>query len=250
MPSAKLEYGEHPPLFFGVYPLTVGVQIICAFHFLACIAVIAGASSVVTLRVFSNEVSPLLQVLLSAWHILGISVIVGAVISCSTRNEFPMRVYFYYLLITDLVWAAFTVSIAIQGSSCALVSENRSTQRIGLSFSCEMVSAIWFFGLLTVSVIVAYCCWSVYHLKEHLASKDAAQNLLHHEDEEVKSIRAGHHLGLGQHRNPYEDFDEQKHSRNHQEEAYNTFKNPSAWIMPRPGQQANWGALKIRMART
>uniref|UniRef100_A0A7S4UJ76 Uncharacterized protein n=1 Tax=Alexandrium monilatum TaxID=311494 RepID=A0A7S4UJ76_9DINO len=252
MVGAKLVYGEPPPLFFGTYPLTVGVQVICVFHALLCIFVIAAASSVVTLHVYVYEVSPTVQALISAWHMLGVSVTVGALISCSLRNEFPMRVYCYYLLVTVAGWAVLTVSVISQGRACSFVSDSKSTERIGSTFSCGMISAMGLFAMLTISVLVAYCSWLVWHMKEHLAERENAQSLLHLEDPQVKALREGRDIGLGgQHRNPYEDFDEQSYANNFEEKAdMPPVVDRSAWANPRPGQQPDWGSLRIRMART
>jgi len=252
MAPIKLEYEEPPPLFFGVYPLTVGVQVICGFHALLCLFFISTASSVVNLHVDRYEVPASLQVVISAWHMLGITVIVGALIACRWRQEFPMQLYFYYLLLSDLAWGVATIWVAQQGDYCGLVSESLSSQRVGLGMSCAMVSAIWFLGLLSIWVVVAYCCYLVWQMKEHLRLREAAQLLSHHEDPLVKEVREGKYLGAGgKRRNPYEEFDTERYAQLHCESDLGLVppSDPAAWATPTPGQQPDWGMLQVRSVK-
>jgi len=251
MASMKLEYGEPPPLFFGVYPLTLGVQIISVCHFFVCLFCIGFASSVVTFYIANFEVSPTLQVFLSAWHMLGLTLIVGALIGTSWRQEFPLRLYAYYLVVSSLGWLVLVLRVAQQGDRCSLVTETRETQRSGLSFSCGMVSAMWFCGLLCILVLCSYCCYSVWQLKDFMWQRESSQHLLGHEADFVQGLREGRHLGGGQSRNPYRGFDFQAHaeeSHRHEGPAAVPLNDPAAWAMPQPGAQPRWGGMAIRTA--
>merc|ERR1740117_1885009 len=101
-PRITLEYGEPPPLFLNAFPLSDGIVAICVINFLVNAFVVACASSVVPVTIWAWQVSPLVQTLLSAWSVVGISLIVGALVGVWTYSELPMRPYCYWLSLSTL----------------------------------------------------------------------------------------------------------------------------------------------------
>lgn len=168
---------HHPPLFLGSYPLSAGVQAICGCHFLACLFVVATASSVVTLEVWDLKLSPRFQIVLSAWHIIGISVAASAFVATLWQQALPLRVYFYYLVAATCSWLAVVVLFFQEGATCALVTVDHESQRVGLSMTCGLVSTCWELWSITVLVGAAYACYSVWHLAEFFAERELAHDL-------------------------------------------------------------------------
>lgn len=247
MKGLAMEYGPQPPLFLGGYPLTVGVQAICVLHAIVCLAFVACASSVVTITLGTYQVSTGLQIAASTYHLIGISVIAGALAGTISRSEFPLRVYFYYMLIGTLCWGAGLIRVLQRSGDCSFVRESTQSQRIGINFSCGMVTAAWIFCTLVVFMCQVYCCFAVWHLKEHLAGRDESQHLLEHEDPATKKLRQGGHLGMEKGRSPFSDLETHMTTieGEHQPLPPPT-KTAASWAAPRPGHQPEWGSTPIR----
>lgn len=238
--AVELEYGEPPPRFLGHFPLTVGVQAICVCHGLACIVCIATMSSVVAVNVWGYEVLPGFQVVVAAWHLLGVSVITAALFATIWRQALPLQLYLYYLLADAIVCCVITVKIFQAGLTCSFVTESKFTQRVGVYFSCHLVSAVWELFALNVLAVMAYMCYSVWHLGEYIVARERVQHLFEHEDLHVKSARQGRPLGLTQAMQE----DAQLLAKRCRAQAAAT--HPAAWTMPEPGVQPNWGTVKIQ----
>lgn len=246
-PERKLEYGELPSMFLGLYPLTIGVQLVCFFNLVLCVCCIALASSAVSFWIDNFEVQPALQVAVSSWSLLGVMLITGALVGCSQRLWFPLQCYFYHVAITDLIYAYIVVRLLIEGPECMLASQGRELQRVGSSFSCGLITTTWVFCAFAVWIIGAYGAYTVWQLKEHLKTKNETQHLLAFEDPVMKNHRAGKHLGLS-----CTDWEEEHGSVQHLgandghalQDAHVPPTDPNQWASPRKGLQPEWGALQ------
>jgi len=243
----ELQYGEHPPLLMGMYPLTIGVRVICVVHAIICILVVSLASSVVTADIAGYAISPDLQVGVASWHLLGVSLNAAALYATfdsERRQALPLRAYFWYLVAATLTWCAAMVRVFQQGSSCSFVKESHFSQRVGLSFSCGLVSAAWELCAVAVLVAAIYACWTVYHLQEDIVSREGSQHLLDHEPLHVKQLRRAHEpppAALSGHLVDLPPLAEDT-----------LWAGPpaAAWVAPRLGAQPAWGAVHIRAAST
>mmetsp|Transcript_17905 Transcript_17905/g.26577 ORF Transcript_17905/g.26577 Transcript_17905/m.26577 type:complete len:203 (+) Transcript_17905:78-686(+) len=151
------------PLFLGIYSLEVGVQAICISHGLACVILLSLASSVVGVTVMGEFVSPEFQVCLAAWCLLGIGLTAASLVACARKQAYPLQVYFYYLLLTCIALVVLGVHLYQEGADCDMVSRTKTSQRLGISWSCGLVSVTWllclgsiftFFGLRDVDALV------------------------------------------------------------------------------------------------
>eukprot|EP00928_Gymnodinium_smaydae_P047862 TRINITY_DN31976_c0_g1_i1.p1 TRINITY_DN31976_c0_g1~~TRINITY_DN31976_c0_g1_i1.p1 ORF type:complete len:227 (-),score=36.73 TRINITY_DN31976_c0_g1_i1:109-789(-) len=193
--SMELRYGQPPPLFLGGYPLTLGVQIVCLAHFLFCLFVISTASSVVDFSVGTLHLSPTVQICVSTWCVIGIAVIVGALIGCRSRQEFPLRAYFYYNVFS-LVGLGVALLTAFSKGGPACSSSSDEVQRLGRSLRCHMLSQAALLVVLAVLAVLGFATYEVWHLKEYLAQIEEAEQILQYEDPAVKQLRQGLRLGL------------------------------------------------------
>lgn len=184
-----LEYGEPPPLFLNAFPLSFGVQVICAVNFVCCIFVIALTSSVMPFYIGGYPVSPDVQVAIAAWHLLGIMLIVGALHGLMNYHEVGLRGYFYYLSLTAIFIALFLCDICLNARMCEVVSHSKESERIGASFSCGWVSGVWSLATLALLGLVSYSAYMVYHWKEFLILREEAMPLLKHEDPQIRNHR-------------------------------------------------------------
>jgi hypothetical protein len=233
-----MKYGEPTPLFLGHYPLTTGVQAICFFHFICCVFFVAVSSSV-TSEWFGNfEIHPELQIAISSWSLIGVLAITGALVGSSHRQSLPLQVYGLYLLATDGAFAYIAISLLVTGSDCTLVQQNMETQRLGLSLSCGLVTACWFFCFLAVWSVCLFCAYTVWQLQALLKSEEA-ESLLEHMDPVIKSFREGTHLGFSQTK-----WEEQHEGHSLQDRFHVPDADPLQWAAPRRGLQPEWGSMQ------
>lgn len=224
-----LKLAEPAPLFLGYFPLTAGVQVICFFHFVFCVSCVALVSSVTSIWIEGYEVNPVLQIAIGSWCLLGVLAIAGALVGCSQRQTLPLQVYCFYLMATDVGWAYVAVSLLVTGSNCSLVQQDLETQRLGVSLSCGVVSACWFFCFLAVWSLCLFAAYTVWQLQAHLVDEEA-KHLLAKEDPVFKSFHEGTHLGFSETIQRDED-----HARDPQ---------PYQWAAPRRGLQPAWGSMQ------
>jgi len=228
MGGPLLDYHHPTPLFLGMYPITLGAQLICVAHAAICIFCVATASSVVTFKLGLFAVPPELQVAVSAWHLIGVAVIAGAFVGVSENQVMPVAAYFYYLLATTLAWGCTAFKLLQSGAECKFVQENLQSQRVGLSFECAMVSAAWVSSLFLFFTIAGYANYSIYQLKEHLAQQEEAGYLLDKEDPVAKGLRSGRDVGLPR-------------------RAARVERDPPiSYASPPAGSQPAWGSVSIR----
>jgi len=185
-----LKYADPPPLFLGRYPLSYGVQCICAFHFCVCVFLISMASSVMPVSVGTFVISANMQVVVASYHVLGVLVIAGALVGLAQAHEYPLRHYFYYLCGTCAGIVALLLFMLSEGSQCHLVSKNLQTERIGMSFECGWVSATWFFVVFAGLSMAVYATWMVWHWKEYLWTRAQSAHLRGYEDPAITQHRA------------------------------------------------------------
>jgi hypothetical protein len=233
-----MKHWEPTPLFFGHYPLTTGVQAICAFHFLCCVFYVATSSSVTDEWIDNYEIHPGLQILISSWSLIGVMAIMGALVGCSRRQSLPLQVYALYLLVTDGLWAYLAIDLLSIGSDCTLVTQNLETQRLGLSLSCGLVSACWFFCFLAVWIVCLFFAYMVWQLQAQFVSEEA-ESLLQHLEPVVKSFREGSHLAFSHTRSEEQHEGPSLQGRFHVPDA-----DPRQWAAPRTGPQPAWGSMQ------
>lgn len=241
----ELKYRDFPPLFLGRYPLTLGVQVICACHFLLCLCFISTASSVVAVRFWDLEVSPEVQVLAAAWHLLGVFFIAAAVVATQWRQALPLRAYFWYLVAAAASWLVWTVQLFQEGAICAFVTKDRQSQRVGISVSCGLVSACWELWAVTVLLCALYACYSVWHLAEFIAERADSEHLFEEEEPFAKQAREGKDLGL---HTAIEETASVVGSLRHGSRPHAAEAHPATWAVPSPGTQPTWGSMHIRTA--
>lgn len=189
----ELEYEEPPPLFLHLLPLSDGVVLICCLNFLVNVFVVALSSSVVPIVVMAWRISPLMQIWLSTWCIIGIMAIVACLLGVAVRKEVPMRAYYYWLVLTSFVCVFGLAHMIFSGNACSSMQLNKDhqAQRIGTSFSCGWVSAAWFFAALCVMTMTAYCAHMVYAWKEFLIHLEHSKHLMHLEAPHIAKMRGG-----------------------------------------------------------
>jgi len=184
------------PLFLGVYPLTHAVQCICIVHAVLCVFVISTTSSVVSIDLGPLIVSPALQVACSAWCVLGISIIAGAVSACRAEQELPLKVYFYYWLVSTA--AFFMLWWHVIGSAaydCKVVMSERQSQRLARSqaFTCLLSESMWLFAMLVCLALAGVAANTIWQLRELLRHRDQlADSLDYNNDPLVRRIRKSH----------------------------------------------------------
>mmetsp|Transcript_143260 Transcript_143260/g.249867 ORF Transcript_143260/g.249867 Transcript_143260/m.249867 type:complete len:229 (-) Transcript_143260:96-782(-) len=189
----QMEYGEVPPLFLNAFPLSHGVVFIMLVHLVICVSFVATVSSIVPVSIYNYVVSPDLQVLIGAWHLLGITLIIGGLIGVKTFYEFPVRMYFYFIVVSNLavfVLMLCMVSGASGTSICDMISWEMQSQRVGVSFRCGWLVATWVTIILCFLAVTSYCGYMVYHWAEFLNHRDHSLHLLAHESEDMKAHRA------------------------------------------------------------
>mmetsp|Transcript_20164 Transcript_20164/g.52859 ORF Transcript_20164/g.52859 Transcript_20164/m.52859 type:complete len:234 (+) Transcript_20164:104-805(+) len=228
MGGPVLDYYHPTPLFLGMYPITLGAQVICSIHAVVCIFCVATASSAVTFKLGLYEVPPELQVAVSAWHLVGIAVIAGAFVGLSRYDSAPITVYFYYLVVSTLAWGFLCFKLMDAGAQCKFVQDNMESQRVGLSFACAMVSAAWISAMFLALAVAAYANYTIYQLREFLLQSDEAGYLLDREDGVAKGLREGRDLGIPR-----------RAARAEREP-------PIAYASPAQGPQPGWGSVAIR----
>lgn len=234
-----MTYGEPTSLFLGMFPMTVGVQVTAGFHFLFCVCCIALTSSELSIWIGKFEVRPALQIVISSWSLLGIVATVGALVACSNRQSLALQVYTYYLLATDIIWAYVAVKLLLTGTQCSLIEQDLESQRLGISLSCGVVSACWFFCFLAVWAVCLFGAYTVWQLKDHLVSQEEAKHLLQYEDPTIKSFRDGTHLGFSE--TAWAEHEAPHDAQQADELANDDLMN---WAAPRRGSQPAWGSLR------
>jgi len=160
------------PLFLGIYSLEVGVQAICISHGLACVILLSLASSVVGVTVMGEFVSPEFQVCLAAWCLLGIGLTAASLVACARKQAYPLQVYFYYLLLTCIALVVLGVHLYQEGADCDMVSRTKTSQRLGISWSCGLVSVTWLLCLGSIFTFLGYGMWMLWCYKEELLRRE------------------------------------------------------------------------------
>jgi len=247
--GVPMRYNEHPPLFLGLYPLTVGVQLVCVVHALVCILVVSLASSVVAVDFLDFHVSPDMQVSVAAWHLLGVALVASALVGTLWRQALPLRAYFAYLLAATLSWLALMAWVYQNDTACSVIQESKYTQRVGLSFSCGVITAAWQFGSWFVFVAAAYSCWLVWSLQDDIDQREATQHLLEHEPAHIKKLRQGFDATPSPHGT---DLPPVAPMAGPTAAPAHAAGPPPAvgWAAPLPpGEQPAWGSVQIRAAR-
>eukprot|EP00427_Karlodinium_veneficum_P023673 CAMPEP_0169115288 /NCGR_PEP_ID=MMETSP1015-20121227/29255_1 /TAXON_ID=342587 /ORGANISM="Karlodinium micrum, Strain CCMP2283" /LENGTH=149 /DNA_ID=CAMNT_0009177715 /DNA_START=116 /DNA_END=561 /DNA_ORIENTATION=- len=132
-----LEYGEPPPLFLNVFPLSVGVVAVCVMNYILDIIIIACTTSALPVRIGSIQVLPEVQMVLAGWCVIGIVVIVGCLIGVQTFNPAPLWPYVSWLAISAVAFLVLMVGMLLHGAPCdASSASDLQAQRIGAGFSC------------------------------------------------------------------------------------------------------------------
>mmetsp|Transcript_100413 Transcript_100413/g.322054 ORF Transcript_100413/g.322054 Transcript_100413/m.322054 type:complete len:122 (+) Transcript_100413:367-732(+) len=118
----------------------------------------------------------------------------------------------------------------MMGSSCEIVTQSKLSQRVGLSWTCGLVSAAWDLCALCVLAFVAYACWTVRNFKEELLQREGSRLLLERaavHDEKLRRKLAEEDGGRS---------------------AAPRSADPTTWAVPQPGMQPPWGSVHIRSA--
>jgi hypothetical protein len=145
----------------GVFSLLVGVELICFFHLLACIASIAVASSIQPIKIAGVEISPFEQIVNAAWALAGIPIIIGAGVGMLYRMESQLKTYFYYMVVSFFGALFWWMSFIFSGSICQTLV-NRDVQRMGTAFVCGFTDTFVFFWMLLVLIILLYLIFMVW----------------------------------------------------------------------------------------
>mmetsp|Transcript_79798 Transcript_79798/g.222138 ORF Transcript_79798/g.222138 Transcript_79798/m.222138 type:complete len:239 (+) Transcript_79798:141-857(+) len=230
----NLQYTDPAPLVLGTYPMTKAVQAICVVHALGCLFVLATSSSVVAIEVANFKLSPTVQVVCGAWSVLGIMVIVGALLGCNSRQEFPVRAYYYYCVVSTIAFGVLLwyVAATANGRDCGVSRSTMQSQRMGRSLTCGMVNSALFLAVLAVLALCAFATYTVWQLKEYLWQREQAEPLLGLEDPTVKKLRGTFAYGV-------DDITGDNKQA--------TDMGPDKmWSNPNPGFQPAWGEVPIR----
>jgi len=190
------EYDEHPPLFLGMYPLTIGVQVVCLVHALICILVVSLSSSVVSVEIAGIVVSPHVQACIAAWHLLGVAFATAALVGTSLRQSQALQAYLCYLLGATLAWCAVMSQVFQATAGCDLLTANHESQRTGMSFSCGIQAAMLDTCAVTVLVGALYACWMVWHLKDDMCLREGEEQRLDREAPLMKKLQGNFASGM------------------------------------------------------
>jgi len=155
-------------LFLGYFSFETVMLLILGIHAFCCIFLVANASPVVEISYFGFTLNTTVQTGLASWGLLGIVCIVCALIGWSQQREFPMAVYFFYLLVTTLVVSAFFVWLSTVGWQCAVGTEDLQAQRIGFSFVCTVISSAIVLVGLAVTSGVLFGLYTIYQVQAQI----------------------------------------------------------------------------------
>lgn len=184
-------YDAPPPLVLGAYSLASGAKAVILIHALACIFVISTASSVVEFTLGNLNVNVNLQIFTASWCVMGIAILVGAWVGMDSKQEWPLRVYFFYMVATLVLVGVALIAILAGSNHCELMSSDHTAQRVGTDFSCGMVSLLLFMGVLALFAILAYMTYIIWQLKEYLDQRESSAALNLDQDLIEAKMRAG-----------------------------------------------------------
>lgn len=152
----------------GCVSLLLGVQAISLLTLLSCISIIASVSSRGQLRVSSFYLSSELQMLAGTWAFLGIPIAVCAGVAALYRMETPLRVFFFYLLISFFCGVAIPIWFLASGSLCDTVV-TPEVQKMGSSFVCGFTDTFTFFWTLILGCLHAYLVYIIWSAAEEIS---------------------------------------------------------------------------------
>merc|ERR1711971_82900 len=123
---------------------------------------------------------------------IGIVAIVAALVGVKTYNHLPLLGYFWWLTASVvLLMIFFVMTSVVYGYHCELsMGSDMQMQRIGSSYYCGWTSAMWFFGILCVVTIAAYCAHMVWHWMNFLHHYEESHHVLEHEDPAIRKHRS------------------------------------------------------------
>lgn len=149
-------------VFCGCFPILVGVMVICLMYLVSSVAVIAVASSDVPLKIAGVKIIPDIQLVSAAWSWIGIPIAIGAAMGALYRVEKHIRLFFWYLVVTN-VWGSIVGTYFLtMGTFCEAMMP-QDVQRIGASFVCGFTDTavfLWVLMLATFNVYFMYVIWS------------------------------------------------------------------------------------------
>jgi len=152
----------------GCVSLTIGVEAICLLTLLTCISIISSVSSKGTLEISTFHLSSTMQVVLGSWAFVGIPMAISSGVSVLYRTEFPLRIFFFYLLISFFFGVGIPLWFLASGSLCDTIV-TPEVQKMGSSFVCGFTDTFTFFWTLIFGVLHAYLIYVVWSAAEEIS---------------------------------------------------------------------------------
>jgi len=146
----------------------IGVEAICLVTLLTCISIISSVSSKGTLKISTFHLDPSLQVVLGSWAFIGIPMAISSGVAVLYRTELPLRMFFFYLLVSFFFGVGIPIWFLASGSLCDTIV-TPEVQKMGSSFVCSFTDTFTFFWTLIFGVLHAYLIYIVWSAAEEIA---------------------------------------------------------------------------------
>jgi hypothetical protein len=149
----------------GCVSLLVGIEVICLFHLIVNLCIIANTSALETKHTFGLRLSPYVQVWNGMWALFGIPIIIGGGVGMLYRIESHLRLYLWYLIWSLISSVFFTLAWFASGRACKQITDN-DFRSAGEGIVCGGSVSVVLTGLLWSWWLQAYCLFIVWSAAE------------------------------------------------------------------------------------
>lgn len=155
--------GGSSHLFLGVFPLSLGVNMLALMNILVSFVIICVCSSTESLNVVDVEITPFWQLALATWASFGVIAAIFGGVGAVYRISRHLHFYLIYLIACTIIEVIMVVYFAVHTSICprARVASISASESFGNSFVCGVSQSFSLIIVLACVGITAYGCFVV-----------------------------------------------------------------------------------------